>query len=70
MVAIRDGIVGIAKNKRMGYLEQKGVSGSTRSVREEVASRMDRLTTATERLQIAENAVVNGDTTYVISDIR
>jgi ATPase subunit of ABC transporter with duplicated ATPase domains len=62
MVAIREGEVCIAKKARMGYLEQKGVSGSTRSVREEVASRMDRLTAATKALEDAEKAVSNGDT--------
>ena len=39
MVSIREGEVMIAKKARMGYLEQKGVSGSTKSVRAEVSSR-------------------------------
>eukprot|EP00242_Pyramimonas_sp_CCMP2087_P007232 CAMPEP_0198205076 /NCGR_PEP_ID=MMETSP1445-20131203/8557_1 /TAXON_ID=36898 /ORGANISM="Pyramimonas sp., Strain CCMP2087" /LENGTH=737 /DNA_ID=CAMNT_0043877227 /DNA_START=117 /DNA_END=2330 /DNA_ORIENTATION=- len=39
---------------RVGYLEQKGVSGSTKSVREEVTSRMDRLVKATAQLELAE----------------
>ena len=62
MVSIREGEVLIAKKARMGYLEQKGVSGSTKSVREEVSSRMDRLTAATAALENAETAVGNGDT--------
>ena len=62
MVAIREGNIFVAKNTRMGYLEQKGVSGSTLTVREEVASRMDRLTLATAALEKAENAVAAGDT--------
>ena len=62
MVSIREGEVLIAKKARMGYLEQKGVSGSTKSVREEVSSRMDRLTAATAALESAEEAVSGGDT--------
>jgi len=62
MVSIREGEVLIAKKARMGYLEQKGVSGSTKTVREEVSSRMDRLTAATAALERAETAVVEGDT--------
>lgn len=46
----------------MGYLEQKGVSGSTKTVREEVSSRMDRLRAATVALEAAERAVTEGDT--------
>jgi len=53
-VAIRTGSVSIAKKARMGYLEQKGVSGSTLSVREEVTSRMDRLRLATKNLESIE----------------
>ena len=62
MVSIREGEVLIAKKARMGYLEQKGVSGSTKTVREEVSSRMDRLTAATAALEKAETAVAEGDT--------
>lgn len=63
MVSVREGDIIIAKKARMGYLEQKGVSGSEKTVREEVSSRMDRLTAATEALEAAEHAVGEGDTT-------
>ena len=53
-VAIRTGLVSIAKKARMGYLEQKGVSGSKLTVREEVTSRMDRLRLATKNLESIE----------------
>lgn len=59
---VREGHIGIAKKARMGYLEQKGVSGSTMTVREEVSSRMDRLRLATEAYNTAEKRVVDGDT--------
>jgi ATP-binding cassette subfamily F protein 3 len=62
LVTIREGNVIIAKKARMGYLEQKGVSGSTSSVRVEVSSRMDRLTAATKALESAESNVSEGDT--------
>jgi ATP-binding cassette subfamily F protein 3 len=47
---------------RVGYLEQKGVSGSTRTVQEEVKSRMDRLVAATAALAAAEQALETMDT--------
>ena len=53
-IAVREGIISIAKKSRLGYLEQKGVSGSTLTVREEVTSRMDRLRLATAALELAE----------------
>lgn len=56
-----DGLISIAKNAKVGYLEQKGVSGSTRTVKEEVASRMERLQLASEQLEVAENRVSEGD---------
>ena len=59
---VRDGSISIARKARVGYLEQKGVSGSTKSVRGEVASRMDRLQAATKALEAAEAAVASGDT--------
>ena len=62
MVNIRDGDVTIGKNKRMGYLEQKGVSGSTMTVRQEVSSRMERLAAATKRYEAAEARLTEGDT--------
>jgi len=61
MVSIRDGDITIAKDARLGYLEQKGVSGSTRSVRHEVTSRMDRYTKAVNRMKSAEKKVEDGD---------
>ena len=61
MVSIRDGEIVIAKDARLGYLEQKGVSGSTRSVRDEVTSRMDRYTRAVNRMKVAEKVVEDGD---------
>ncbi len=53
-VSVRVGTIGIAKKFRMGYLEQKGVSGSTLTVREEVTSRMDRLKAAKKNLDYTE----------------
>lgn len=62
LVSISEGGISIAKKARLGYLEQKGVSGSVMTVREEVSSRMDRLTAATAALEAAEKAVSAGDT--------
>ncbi len=62
-VSIRQGHIGVAKNAQVGYLEQKGVSGSTKTVREEVASHMQRLQLATVALEQAEQRVVDGDVT-------
>ena len=62
MINIREGDVTIGKNKRMGYLEQKGVSGSTLTVRQEVSSRMERLSSATKRYEAAEARLTGGDT--------
>lgn len=59
-VNIREGSIAVAKKARIGYLEQKGVSGSTMTVRQEVSSRMDRLRLATLALESAEIAVTNG----------
>lgn len=55
------GTISIAKNAKVGYLEQKGVSGSTRTVKEEVASRMERIQEASIALEAAENRVSEGD---------
>ena len=52
----------IAKKARMGYLEQKGVSGSTNTVRKEVSSRMDRLAAAIKSMEQAEKVVSEGVT--------
>ena len=62
MVNIREGDVTIGKNKRIGYLEQKGVSGSTLTVRKEVSSRMERLSLAIKRYEAAEARLTAGDT--------
>lgn len=62
MVSIREGEICISNKARLGYLEQKGVSGSTKTVRQEVSSRMDRYVMATAALEAAEKAVENGDT--------
>ena len=62
LVSISEGGISIAKKARMGYLEQKGVSGSIMTVREEVSSRMDRLTAASLALDKAEKDVSAGDT--------
>ena len=60
-LAIRNGIISLAKKARLGYLEQKGVSGSVLTVREEVLSHMDRLSDATKALAVAEKLVSEGD---------
>ena len=65
-VNIREGSIALAKKARMGYLEQKGVSGSTKTVREEVSSRMDRLRAATAALEAAEKAVTDGVLSRII----
>jgi ATPase subunit of ABC transporter with duplicated ATPase domains len=49
------------KKCRLGYLEQKGVSGSTKTVWDEVSAGMDRLQLATQTLEEAEKRVENGD---------
>lgn len=46
---------------QVGYLEQKGVSGSTLSVYDEVKSRMDRLVLATKNLEKAEQQMETCD---------
>jgi ATP-binding cassette subfamily F protein 3 len=62
LVSIAEGGISIAKKARMGYLEQKGIGGSTKTVREEVSSQMDRLTAAIAALEVVEKAVSSGDT--------
>jgi ATPase subunit of ABC transporter with duplicated ATPase domains len=61
-ITVRQGSISVSNKARVGYLEQKGVSGSTKTVREEVVSRMDRLQQATKQLEAAEQAVCDGDT--------
>jgi ATP-binding cassette subfamily F protein 3 len=62
MVQVREGDITLGKQLRMGYLEQKGVSGSTLTVREEVKSRMERLAAATTAYEAAEARLSGGDT--------
>ena len=61
-LSVREGEIALSPKLRLGYLEQKGVSGSTLSVREEVTSRMDSYSSAKIRLEAAELALSNGDT--------
>ena len=62
LVSLRDGEIAVAKKSRFGYLEQKGVSGSKLTVRQEVSSRMDRLAAASKALESIETRVGEGDT--------
>lgn len=64
-VQVRKGSIYISKKINLGYLEQKGVSGSVRSVRKEVASQMHRLASATIALEAAEECVAGGDSSDV-----
>jgi ATPase subunit of ABC transporter with duplicated ATPase domains len=62
MINIREGDVTLAKNRRMGYLEQKGVSDYlTDTVRQAVLSGMERLATATTAYEEAEARLSGGD---------
>ena len=61
-ISVRKGDVLLSNKYRLGYLEQKGVSGSTMTVRQEVTSRMERLAAATKALEHAEKLVGDGDT--------
>jgi hypothetical protein len=54
-VNLKGGPVRIAKSAKIGYLEQKGVSGSTKKVRDEVMLHMSELLTATNILREIEN---------------
>ena len=62
MISVRSGEILMSQQCRLGYLEQKGVSGSTLTVRQEVSSRMERLSIATKKLEYAEKLVSEGDT--------
>ena len=62
MISLRSGEILMSQQHRLGYLEQKGVSGSTLTVRQEVSSRMERLSAATKKLEYAEKIVSEGDT--------
>ena len=61
-ISLDGGSVAISASARLGYLEQKGVSGSVKSVQDEVAACMERLQIATKALEDAENRVSDGDT--------
>ncbi|CAG9465001.1 unnamed protein product [Pedinophyceae sp. YPF-701] len=62
-VLVPFGSVTLKHGLRLGYLEQTAVGGSTRTVREEAASRMDRLMAAKERMDRATMEVENGNST-------
>ena len=61
-LSVREGEILLSQKFRLGYLEQKGVSGSTKTVREEVTSRMDRYSNAKIKMESTELALTNGDT--------
>ena len=61
IVDVRLGEISKSKKVRMGYLEQKGVSGSTLTVKEEVSSQMMGLVNARNRLEEIEKLVEGGD---------
>eukprot|EP00457_Paulinella_chromatophora_P001142 gb/GEZN01001144.1/.p1 GENE.gb/GEZN01001144.1/~~gb/GEZN01001144.1/.p1 ORF type:complete len:977 (-),score=172.20 gb/GEZN01001144.1/:300-3230(-) len=60
-VRVLSGKVAVKMGVRVGYLEQTAVSGSTKTVRQETMSRMDRLVAAKAALERATNAVEGGD---------
>jgi ATPase subunit of ABC transporter with duplicated ATPase domains len=60
LVSISNGDIVIAKKARMGYLEQKGVSGSTMTVREEVSSQMEKLAAATRAFEQVNPLQIQG----------
>ncbi|KAG8457658.1 hypothetical protein KFE25_002322 [Diacronema lutheri] len=60
-IAVRDGTIAISQTLSVGYLEQTAVTGSDRTVKEEVMSRMDRLVAARTALERASDAVSRGD---------
>jgi len=60
-VKLTSGSLVIHPTVRVGFLEQKGVSGSTASVYDEVQSRMDRLQVATKALAEAEENISTCD---------
>lgn len=60
-ISVRDGTMAISQTLSVGYLEQTAVTGSERTVKEEVMSRMDRLVAAREAYERATEAVSDGD---------
>ena len=56
------GIARVAPKLSVGYLRQTAVSGSTRTVFEEAASEMYAINDAKKRMEFAEAAVIQGDT--------
>lgn len=53
-----EGTCVVKAGARMGYLQQKGVSGSTRTVYEEACSEMDTINEAREVMEAAETAMI------------
>jgi ABC-type Mn2+/Zn2+ transport system ATPase subunit len=56
------GLALVAPKLSVGYLRQTAVSGSMRTVFEEAASEMHAINDAKKRMELAETAVINGDT--------
>ena len=56
------GLALVAPKLSVGYLRQTAVSGSTRTVFEEAASEMYAINDARKRMEYAEQAVINGNT--------
>lgn len=57
-----DGLALVGSKVKVGYLRQTAVSGSTRTVAQEAASEMVEINTAKTRMERAEHAIANGDT--------
>jgi ATPase subunit of ABC transporter with duplicated ATPase domains len=60
-VSVRGGTIALSQSLSVGYLEQTAVTGSSRTVRDEVMSRMDRLVSAQAALDVASQRVSDGD---------
>lgn len=52
----------VAPKVRVGYLRQTAVAGSIKTVFEEAASEMSEINEARAKMEMAENAITNGDT--------
>ena len=61
VVRLSSGRVTVMRNCNVGYLEQTAVSGSQKTVKEEVTSRMGRIVEARSEMERAEKAVEGGD---------
>ena len=57
-----EGKVLVAPKLRCGYLRQTAVAGSVKTVYEEAASEMKDINDAKAKMEIAQNKVVDGDT--------